>query len=76
MGDIQVHANEVKQCRSCLERVVFLKNCYGRWGIFNVRGIGKSWLSISDKDYHICANKERLSFLKEQRIIRETKGKR
>lgn len=61
---IQMHANEVRQCRGCLERVVFLKNTYGKWGVFNVRDTGQSWYTIDDTDRHDCKGKERLISLR------------
>lgn len=66
MGDLLVHANEVKNCRGCYNRIVWLENAYGRRSAFNVPDDerGKSWLSVDDKDRHDCQYKERLVFLK------------
>ena len=66
MGNLQIHANEVRNCKGCYGRIVWLENAYRRRSAFNVpdNERGKSWLSISDKDFHDCPVKERLALLK------------
>jgi hypothetical protein len=66
VGDIQVHANEVRQCRACYQRIVWLESANRRRAAFNVPDgeAGKSWLAINDKDFHNCASKERLMLIK------------
>jgi hypothetical protein len=66
VGELTIHANEVRNCRGCYQRVVWLKNSYNRYTLFNVPDseIGKSWLSIDDKGFHDCARKDRLELLK------------
>jgi hypothetical protein len=78
MSDLQIHANEVRNCKACYQRVVWLKNSYNRYTLFNVPDSesGKSWLTIDDKGFHDCANKERLAFLKEQRTTKRMNGER
>jgi hypothetical protein len=78
MGDLQVHANEVRNCKACYGRIVWLESANRRRSAFNVPNSerGKSWLTIGDRDFHVCQHPERLAFLKEQRLIREAKGKR
>ncbi len=72
MGELSVHANEVRDCKACYARIVLLKNAYNKYSAFNVPATerGKSWLSIDDKDFHDCKQKERLAFLKEQKARR------
>jgi hypothetical protein len=66
MGDLSVHANEVRQCKGCYSRIVWLENAYKRRSAFNVPDTerGKSWLTVDDKDRHDCPQKERLALLK------------
>jgi hypothetical protein len=66
MNTLQVHANEVRNCKACFKRVVWLKNAYNRYTLFNVPDTerGKSWLDIDDTDRHICQYPERIALLK------------
>jgi hypothetical protein len=62
---IAVHANEVKRCKGCADRVVFLKNVYGKWGVFNIKSIGQSWYEVDEKeDKHICPQQGYLNTMK------------
>ena len=36
MGELSIHANEVRNCKACYQRVVWLKNSYNRYTLFNV----------------------------------------
>jgi hypothetical protein len=65
MGDLQIHANEVRNCKGCYGRIVWLQNAYNRRSAFNVPDSerGKSWLTIDDKDRHDCPRKEYLKIL-------------
>ena len=69
MGDLQIHANEVRNCKACYQRVVWLKTSYNRYTLFNVPDTerGKSWLNIDDEDKHDCPKKEWLELLKKGR---------
>lgn len=60
MNDLQIHTNEVRHCRGCHARVVWVKNVYNRYTLFNVPDSerGKSWLSIDTKSHHDCPRKE------------------
>jgi hypothetical protein len=65
---VRIHANEVRQCRGCLQRIVWLENAWKRRSAFNVPDAerGKSWLSINSDDRHDCPRKDRLQQLKEK----------
>jgi hypothetical protein len=54
MGKLQIHANEVRNCRSCYARIVWLENAWKRRSAFNVPDSerGKSWLTIDDKRFN------------------------
>jgi len=69
MGDLTVHANEVRSCRGCYARIVWLESANRRRAAFNVPDgeVGKSWLSINDKGFHDCPKKEWLELLKKGR---------
>jgi hypothetical protein len=62
VGDLQIHANEVKHCRGCHTRVVWVKDAYNKYILFDVPDSerGKSWLSIDTKRRHDCPKKELL----------------
>jgi hypothetical protein len=62
MGDLQIHANEVRNCKACYGRIVWLENAYKRRSAFNVPDTehGKSWLTVDDHDRHDCPKKELL----------------
>jgi len=66
MGDLTIHAYEVRSCKACYQRIVSLENTYGRRSAFNVPDgeVGNSWLTIGDGDFHDCPRKEWLSLLK------------
>jgi hypothetical protein len=62
MGELTIHANEVRNCKACYQRVVWLKNSYNRYTLFNVPDTerGKSWLNIDDENRHDCRKKDLL----------------
>jgi hypothetical protein len=66
MGELQIHTNEVRNCKVCYGRIVWLQNAYNRRSAFNVPDSerGKSWLTVDDKDFHNCPHKERLELIK------------
>jgi hypothetical protein len=71
-GDLQIHTNEVKHCRGCHARVVWIKDVYNKYTLFDVPDgeRGKSWLSIDTKRRHDCPKKEYLASLKRARMGR------
>jgi hypothetical protein len=75
MGELQVHANEVRQCKGCYSRIVWLQSAYGKRSPFNVPDSerGKSWISIGDRDFHDCPRKEWLDLLKKGRKYSDRK---
>jgi hypothetical protein len=65
MGDLTVHANEVRNCKACYARIVLLKNTYNKYSAFNVPDTERgSWLTADDRDFHDCPKKEWLELLK------------
>jgi hypothetical protein len=66
MGALEIHANEVRNCKGCYARIVWLENAYKRRCALNVPDgeKGKRWLSVDDKDRHGCPRKDRLTLLK------------
>jgi hypothetical protein len=35
MGELQIHANQVRNCKGCYDRIVWLENAYNRTSAFN-----------------------------------------
>jgi hypothetical protein len=62
MSELSIHANEVRTCKGCYQRVVWLTSAYNQYVLVNVPDSerGKSWLTVDDKDRHDCPRKDRL----------------
>src|SRR5215212_5495220 len=58
--DYHVHANEVRECRACYQRVVWVKNTYNKYVLMNVPDTerGKSWIGIDTHSKHDCPRKD------------------
>lgn len=64
--DCHVHANEVRVCLACHQRVAWVETAYGKHVLLNVPDTErlKSYQGVDTKSWHNCAHKERLALIK------------